>query len=316
MERGSMSRIWTKGALAAVLAAASLPGAARAQDDGYTFADAEASVPDDPVAALDSDTAALPTRFVARPLTLPRFWIRGDGMALIYRVPDIPFDDDGNIGSVFQLGGAFGITDDLEVGISNERLGATRAWPISRFGPNLGEGVFPLIFTPDFDYGDLPVYGRFRFFSSESFEVAADAVLVIPTNTDFQMRFGLPVRLRAGGLFALDTGVQFELLFAELTPDDDFYTRMEIPLRATINPVDALAIGLHTGFRVVDFDGDLVFLPLGFEAAFSMPFSDTVLVDFVGALEFPYLFALGDENDKFCSERWLMTFGARFHLGL
>ena len=100
MERGSMSRIWTKGALAAVLAAASLPGAARAQDDGYTFADAEASVPDDPVAALDSDTAALPTRFVARPLTLPSFWIRGDGMALIYRVPDIPFDDDGKYGCV------------------------------------------------------------------------------------------------------------------------------------------------------------------------------------------------------------------------
>ena len=148
-------------------------------------------------AQTDSDT--YPARFTQRPITLPAMTLKADLAFHAVHQPD-PID------SLFalNLGAAFGIIDDLEVGISGDRQGLT----------NLpGNGLVPLLVSPDFEFRDIYLYGRYRFVNTESFEMGVELGLNIPTNTDFGIFVAVPFRARFSEAFSLDGGLELVTFF-------------------------------------------------------------------------------------------------------
>ena len=254
-----------------------------------------------------------PMRYTARPLTLNRLQLRGDGVLTIFRVPEPAFPPDDNVSSIFALGAAFGITDDFEIGLSGERLGAPRSFPLLWPDRGVGEGLIALHFSPDFDFGDIPLYARFRFLKSK-IQIAAELGVLIPANTDAQIRLGVPVRLGLADAFAIDTGIYFGLVFADSPsdPGDDFFATMDVPIRFLISPIEALTLGLYTAVRFVEFDADFFAIPLGLEAIFSMNMS-SLLFDFFAGFEWPFFLLPTNDNDKLRQATWMINVGARVH---
>lgn len=57
------------------------------------------------------------------------------------------------------LGVAFSISDNLEVGVSNYRVGAPP--------PNTAQGIFPIVVSPIGSFGDMPLFVRYSFMRKE-----------------------------------------------------------------------------------------------------------------------------------------------------
>lgn len=132
-----------------------------------------------------------PVRFARRPLVLPEGMVRADGRLTV----------GGVVGpgtfSALDLGGAISPIENLEVGVSTELTGAVPA-------PG-GNSLIPIIFSPQASYGDIPIYARYQFAESDVALAAVDLALVLPSNTDFQLVAGLPLRiLELFGLFTMD----------------------------------------------------------------------------------------------------------------
>ncbi|MDH3200480.1 MAG: hypothetical protein OEM15_06270 [Myxococcales bacterium] len=155
----------------------------------------EAEVADD-----DEETPTFyeyPVRFARRPLVLSTGMVRADSRITVGGV-----FGSGTYSSL-DLGGATSPVANLEVGLSTELTGAIPA-------PG-GIGLISVIFSPDARYGDIPVYARYQFYEGEKgFLVGVDLVLVLPTNTDFTLTAGLPMRvLEVFGLFTMDMNLNF-----------------------------------------------------------------------------------------------------------
>lgn len=259
------------------------------------------------------DVPGYPMRYTLRPLTLNRLQLRGDAVLTLFRRPEPAFPPDDNVASVFALGAAFGITDDFEIGLSGERLGSPRAFPLFWPDRGVGEGLIALHFSPDFDFGDIPLYARFRFLK-EKIQIAAELAVLIPANTDAQIRIGVPVRLTLADAFAIDTGIAFGLVFADSPsdPGDDFFAYMDVPIRLLISPIEALTLGIYTAVRFVELDADFFAMPLGLEAIFSMNVS-SLLFDFFAGIEWPFFLLPTNDNDKLHQGTWMINVGARVH---
>ena len=134
---------------------------------------------------------AYPVRFARRPLVLSEGMVRADGRLTIGGVAG-----PGTFASL-DLGGAISPIENLEVGLSTELTGAVPAAG--------GNSLITVIFSPQASYGDIPIYARYQFAESEVALAAVDLALVLPTNTDFQLIAGLPLRiLELFGLFTMD----------------------------------------------------------------------------------------------------------------
>lgn len=262
---------------------------------------------------VDEPSGPYPIRYTLRPLTLNRLQLRGDAVLTIFRRPEIAIANDDNVASMLAFGAAFGITDDFEIGLSGERLGSPRSFPLLWPDRGVGEGLISLHFSPDFDFGDIPLYARFRFLR-DRIQIAAELAVLIPANTDAQIRIGVPVRLGLADAFAIDTGIAFGLVFADSPsdPGDDFFAYMDVPIRLLISPIEALTIGVYTALRFIEFDKDFFAIPLGFEAIVSMNIS-SLLFDFFAGLEWPAFFLPTNDNDKLRQATWMITAGARLH---
>lgn len=149
----------------------------------------EGEQPAEPPPALFSDS--YPVRFARRPLVLDRGMVRADGRLTVGGVPG-----SGTFSSL-DLGGAVSPIENLELGVSTELVGSVPA-------PG-GVSLIPILFSPNASYGDIPIYGRYQFAESDVAFVAVDLVLVLPTNTDFTLTAGLPLRIvELFGLFTMD----------------------------------------------------------------------------------------------------------------
>jgi len=133
-----------------------------------------------------------PVRFARRPLVLDEGMVRADGRVTIGGVKV----GSGTFSSL-DIGGAISPIENLELGLSTELTGAVPA-------PG-GVSLITVIFSPQASYGDIPVYARYQFAESETALVAVDLVLVLPSNTDFSITAGLPLRIvELFGLFTMD----------------------------------------------------------------------------------------------------------------
>jgi hypothetical protein len=139
---------------------------------------------------------AYPVRFARRPLVLDEGMVRADGRLTVGGVAGT-----GTFSSL-DIGGAVSPIENLELGLSTELTGAVPA-------PG-GISLISVIFSPQASYGDIPVYARYQFAESEMALIAVDLVLVLPTNTDFSITAGLPLRvLELFGLFTMDMNLNF-----------------------------------------------------------------------------------------------------------
>jgi hypothetical protein len=134
---------------------------------------------------------AYPVRFARRPLVLHEGMIRADSRLTIAGATG-----PGTF-SALDIGGAISPIENLELGLSTELTGAVPA-------PG-GISLISVIFSPDVSYGDIPVYARYQFQEGKSFLAGVDLAFVLPTNTDFSITAGLPMRiLEVFGLFTMD----------------------------------------------------------------------------------------------------------------
>ena len=109
--------------------------------------------------------------------------------------------DDG-VDTVFgmTLGGSIGVLDDLELGINNYRIGSSLQ---QRY-----EGLIPVIFSPSAGFGNMPLYGRYRFVHREKLDFAGDLIFVLPVDTAFALEVALPFRIKPNDRLSVDTGLK------------------------------------------------------------------------------------------------------------
>jgi hypothetical protein len=173
------------------------PTSAVHAEDDVTESAGESSTPtsadeeEKPVAMFGE---AYPVRFARRPLVLGEGMVRADGRLTVGGVPGT------GTFSALDIGGAVSPIENLEVGVSTELTGNVPA-------PG-GNSLITVIFSPQASYGDIPIYARYQFAESDVALAAVDLTLVLPSNTDFQLAAGLPLRiLELFGLFTIDANL-------------------------------------------------------------------------------------------------------------
>ena len=252
----------------------------------------------------DEETTAerLPVRYVSRPLTLPHFVLRPFATLSVLHLSLGDFGFSSSETAVgLELGASIGLFDDLELGIA----------PV------------PLLLAPDFDYGDIPVVGRYRFLDLEAVELGVELLVLIPTNTDFGLTPGVPIRFHALDVASVDTGVFFPMRFGD-SDSTGVTVSLGIPLRANIQIIDMLFVGLETGFSMGlalgeagDFidHADTISIPLGLSLGFTLPADEGPMFDLIAGFRFPTLFIPALE-DPVVTEIYLFTLSFQFHLFL
>lgn len=287
--------------LVLVSAFALMTSAASAQFDG------EAQAPPDDY---ELPSEGYPTNFTQRPITLPAMTIKADLAFAVVHLP-APLDN----GFLLNLGGAFGILDDLEVGISGDRQGLNNGILFGPTGGIAANGLVPLILAPDFDFGDIYLYGRYRFLNTDSFQMGVELGFNIPTATEFGLVVAAPFRLSLGDMFSIDGGLEFLTIFT-----DDATVALRATIQPRIAPVDFLYFGVDLGIGFGFTNTKTIAIPLGFEAGYVIDL-DTVKIDAYLNFSFPVLYgsfdtgAGGREGDS-VTEIWQLVVGARAYIGL
>jgi hypothetical protein len=181
------------------------------------------------------------------------------------------------------IGGAFSPLENLELGVSNYRLGSS--------GPTTGQGLFPIVVSPSGTFGDMPLYVRYSFMRKHYVEMAADFVLLIPTFSNLSVTFGLPTRIRLRDTVSIDTGAEFLIL------TDGAGLNIELPFKLTYNPKPAGFIFADSGFSFQNLARNItgvsyrdtnlafpgarnqVFIPLAVGGGYTHVIKDIVMID-------------------------------------
>lgn len=247
-----------------------------------------------------------PVRFARRPLVLDKGMVRADGRLLVGG----SFVANKST-SALDIGGAVSPIDGLEVGLSTELTGAVPA-------PG-GVGLISVLFSPDASYGDIPIYGRYQFYEGEKgFLAGVDLVLVIPSNTDFTLTAGIPMRvIELFGLFTMD--MNLNLLYRagnKFGGPSDNTVDFTFGGASAINITDHGFVEIGGGVGVVNINGgsgfnNVVELPFFLGGGYTM--QRKVLVDFFAQFGWmPLMTANAPQGlDTFnIGETWFLTIGA------
>lgn len=272
----------------------------------------EAVGPTDPeTEAADAKAVAtfhgFPTRFARRPLVLNEGMVRADGRFLVG-------GSFASTTSALDIGGAVSPIDGLEVGLSTELTGAVPA-------PG-GVGLVTVLFSPDAEYGDIPVYSRYQFYEGDKgFLAGVDLVLVLPSNTDFTLTAGIPMRvIELFGIFTIDMNVN--LLYRngnKFGGPSDNTLDFTFGGASAINITDHGFVEIGGGVGVVNVNGGA-----GFNNVVELPFflgggytlQRKVLVDFFAQFGWmPLMTANAPQGrDTFnVGETWFLTIGASIY---
>jgi hypothetical protein len=252
-----------------------------------------------------------PVRFARRPLVLDEGMVRGDA-----RFTAGGFRGPGTF-SALDLGGAISPVENLELGLSTELTGTV---PVRG-----GVSLVGIIFSPKAQYGDIPVYARYQFAESENALVAVDLVLVLPTNTDFTLTAGLPLRIiELFDLFTIDMtlsaryrhGDRFALYVADPAKNTADFT---FSGAAVINATDHGYIEIGGGVGLVNVGGrsgarNVVELPFFIGGGYT--YEGKVLVDIFAQFGWlPLMTANGPTGvDTFnVGDDWFVTVGTAIH---
>ncbi len=239
-------------------------------------------------------------QYTQRGITLPKMTLRGTLGFYVLRLSIAGLSSTA-VGA--DIGGGFGITDDLEVGVDRQRM--------INENTGIATGLLPLQFSPDFAFGNLQVYGRYRFLNTETVQLGADLEVSVPTRSGrvFGVGIGVPVRFNFGSL-ALDLFPRFVIGFASGNTD----TALSMPINFSFGIGEAMYAGLITGFTT-DFDG--VSVPLGVRFGYTLELAGGAgKLDLEPALVFPSAIVSGNGSTDTFFELFQINVNARFHYGL
>lgn len=252
-----------------------------------------------------------PVRFARRPLVMDEGMVRADGRLTV----------GGALGtgtfSSLDIGGAVSPIENLELGLSTELTGGVPA-------PG-GISLLAVIFSPRASYGDIPIYARYQVAESDVALLGVDLVLVLPTNTDFSITAGLPLRiLEVFGLFTMDMNLNVRYRngdkYAAFIPGPSKNTADFTFSGASItNITDNGYIEIGGGVGIVNVGGgagakNVVELPFFIGGGYT--YEGNVLADIFMQFGFnPLMAANGPPGvDTFpVSDTWYVTIGATIH---
>ncbi|MGB8328731.1 MAG: hypothetical protein WCE62_01290, partial [Polyangiales bacterium] len=245
--------------------------------------DVVSSPMDSPVAEKANESEwTYPKSYSVRPLTMERGMVRANAI-------DTVWDDGIDVNYGLTLGGSVGVTDDLELGINNYRVG-------SSLQQNY-EGLVAVLFAPSVGYGDIPVYGRYRFLHREKLDVAGDLIFVIPVDTAFALQADLPLRIKPNDRLSVDTGIEVRGTFGSAK-----YADVRIPAIVNYNFSDRAFIAAETGVWFVNLgksydtatnDSKGIAIPVGFRAGGTWKRPDKQIIDLFAGFAFPALIEAG-----------------------
>jgi len=284
-----------------------LPRIAVAQDDASsaippagdsTAVPADSQGPD----AASENAWTYPKSYSVRPLTMQKGMVRANAIFTVW-------DDGVDLIYGMTLGGSVGVTDDLELGVNNYRIG-------SSLQDNY-EGLVAVVFAPDPGYGDIPIYGRYRFLSRDKLNVAADLIFVVPTDSAFALQTGVPVRIRPNDRLSVDTGIEVRGTFGSAKRAD-----IRIPAIVNFNFSDRAFIAAETGvwfvnlgknFDTAGADSEGIAIPVGFRAGGTWKKSDKQIIDLFAGFAFPALIEAGTSRSTFDGGIWDIFVGVAFN---
>jgi hypothetical protein len=255
--------------------------------------------------------ASYPVRFARRPLVLHEGMVRADARVTVGGV-----FGPGTFSSL-DIGGAVSPIEDLEVGLSTELTGAIPA-------PG-GVGLISVIFSPRATYGDIPIYARYQYAQSDTAVAAVDLILVLPSNTDFSLTAGIPLRIvELFGLFTMDMNINIRYRngdkYADFISNPSKNTADFTFSGASItNITDNGYIEIGGGVGLVNVGGgdgakNVVELPFFLGGGYT--YEGKVLADIFAQFGWqPLMIANGPPNvDTFSvGETWYVTIGATVH---
>lgn len=294
----------------ALLVSMSTQGA-MAQDASEAGDDAEGGEAEEPEPPPAVFADRYPVRFARRPLVLDAGMVRADGRLTVGGVPG------SGTFSALDLGGAVSPVENLELGLSTEVVGSVPA-------PG-GVSLIPVLFSPEARYGDIPIYGRYQFAESDVAFLGVDLVLVLPTNTDFTLTAGLPLRIvELFGLFTIDMNLNVRYRngdrYAAFVTDPAKNTAdFTFSGASAINITDQGFIEIGGGVGLINVGGrsgarNVVELPFFLGGGYT--YVGKVLVDVFAQFGFqPLMTANGPPGrDTFnVGDDWYVTIGATVH---
>ncbi len=216
-----------------------------------------------------------PVSFVERPLTLPRFTLAPELEIDINRLPGaaVTTGATGNIPVVagMQIGAAFGITKDLEVGAI--------VLPI-QFN---GGGGYGGLFVGDETVGEPQAYATFRFLHLDMLDVGARVrIYGIPPHGGLPggaiLEPSIPLLLHIGKLARLDAELGVPITIVSSTAptapgsnENGVHAGLDLPIRLAFDIIEPLHVGVSTGVHVDDFsEGSQTAIPLGVFAGYAI----------------------------------------------
>lgn len=228
--------------------------------------------------------------YAQRPLTLPTGHVRVDlgppdfgymdhGLLNNRRGLNILVPSRGDASVGLGLGAAVGVMENLEVGTL----------------------LLPFALSPDFDFGDIELYGRYEFLQGR-YELAAQLTVNIPTDTDFGFGIGVPALFEIGDSIRVDTGAELEVVFY-----DDTQVNLDIPAAFSVEVADIAFVGVRTGLFVRDFDD--IDINLGAQAGVTL----LKMVDLTASFNWPFFISSRNYLDAFNLDWFQIIFGGTLY---
>jgi hypothetical protein len=257
------------------------------------------------VAAAENTTESgwvYPKTYSIRPLTMQKGMVRANGIFTVW-------DDGVNTNTGITLGGSISVTDDIELGLNNYRIG-------SSLQQNY-EGLVAVVFTPSAGYGDIPIYGRYRFLHLDKLDFAGDLILVMPIDTPFALEVALPFRIKPNDRLSVDTGIEVRGTFGSAK-----YADIRIPAIVNYNFSDRAFIAGETGVQFINLgssydtstnDSKGIAIPIGFRAGGTWKKPDKHIIDLFAGFAFPTLFEMGTSRSTVDFGIWDLYVGVAFY---
>lgn len=265
-----------------------------------------AGAQDDPAVAEEPTESAwtYPKSYAVRPLTMEGGMVRANGVFTLW-------DDGVELIFGMTLGGSISVLDDLELGINNYRVGSSLQ---QRY-----EGLIPVIFTPSAQagFGNMPLYGRYRFVDKEKLDVAADVIFVLPTDTAFALEVALPIRVTPNDRLSVDTGLEVRGTFGSAKRAD-----LRVPAIVNYNFSERAYISGETGIWIVNLgdgfntapnDTQGLAIPIAFRAGGTWKRERKHLIDLFAGFAFPQLFEAATSRKTVDFGIWDLFVGVAFH---
>ena len=243
-----------------------------------------------------------PQSYSIRPLTMQKGMVRANGIFTFW-------DDGVDLISGITLGGSISVTDDIELGLNNYRIG-------SSLQKNY-EGLVPVVFSPSAGYGNIPIYGRYRFLHLDKLDFAGDLILVMPIDTPFALEVALPFRIKPNDRLSVDTGLEVRGTFGSAQ-----YADIRIPAIVNYNFSDRAFIAGETGVQFINLgssygtapnDTKGVAIPVGFRAGGTWKKPDKHMIDLFAGFSFPTLFEIGTSRSTVDAGIWDLFVGVAFY---